>query len=84
MKNLIKYGNHALLIIAGLATCLMRVITYVHIGPLYNSYQRDVSRITGYVRTLNEQAWEYSLLPIIIGLFLIASGVLGIIKEMKT
>ena len=84
MKNLIKYGNHALLIIAGLATCLMRVVTYINIGPLYNSYQKDINRITGYVEGTSMQAWQYSMLPIIIGLFLIASGVIGIIKEMKT
>lgn len=80
MKNLVKYGDGVLLILAGLLTTQLKVINYIHGWALYISYQQEGDIING-VHTNGQVVWEYTWLTVIIGLVLILSGTIRIIKE---
>lgn len=80
MKNVIKYGEGVLLILAGLLLTRVKAITYIYGGALYTSYQQ-VGDITNGVHENGQTVWEQSGLIVIVGIFLIAIGTIRIIKE---
>lgn len=80
MKNLVKYGEGVLLIIAGLLTTQLKIINYIHGGALINTYQQQGEIVNG-VHTSGQVVWEYTWLPIVLGLLLITCGVIRIVKE---
>lgn len=78
-----KYANHIPLILAGIMMMFLRVINQIYYGGLSWASSRNIEVVDGVVGDTGITAWTYTPLPQIIGLLLIASGVLGIVKEMK-
>lgn len=78
-----RYANHILLILAGIFMMMLRVINYIYLQGLHFADVHNLDIVSGTVGVEEVTAWTYTPLPQIIGLLLIASGVLGIVKEMK-
>jgi hypothetical protein len=72
-----------MLILSGCLMMFMKAINYIYFNNGLMAENRNVEIVGGNVPSLDFTAWTYTPLPQIIGILLIASGVLGVVKEMK-
>jgi hypothetical protein len=79
MKNLVKYGDGVLLILAGLLTTQLKVIGHNQGFGIYVNTFND--NMTNTVLVNGSLLKEYTFIVIFIGLVLILSGTIRIIKE---